>query len=63
MEDNVRRGGFGSSILEFVNRQKANANVRIIGYDDSFIPHGEKEELLSIKNMDSESIFNTIMKE
>jgi len=63
MEDNVRSGGFGSSILEFISKQKTDAIVRIIGYDDSFIPHGEKEELLFTQNMDSDSIFNTIMKE
>jgi 1-deoxy-D-xylulose-5-phosphate synthase len=63
MEDNVISGGFGSSILEFFSCNKIDADIRIIGYDDCFIPHGEKEELYSLKNVDSESIFNTIMKE
>lgn len=63
LEDNVVCGGFGSSILELLSRLKSDVDVRIIGYDDSFIPHGEKEELFSLKKMDSESIFNTIMKE
>jgi len=62
IEDNIVSGGFGSSILEFFSRYKAYVDVRIIGYDDSFIPHGEKEELYSLKKMDCESIFNTIMK-
>ena len=63
LEDNVISGGFGSSILELLSRQNVDVNVRIFGYDDSFIPHGEKEELYSLKNMDTESIFKTIMKE
>lgn len=63
LEDNVVSGGFGSSILEFFSRCKADVDVRIIGYDDCFIPHGEKEELYSLKKMDSESIFNIIIKE
>lgn len=63
IEDNVVSGGFGSSILEFYSRRNADVDVRIIGYDDSFIPHGEKEELYSLKGMDCESIFNKIMKE
>lgn len=63
LEDNIISGGFGSSILELFSRKNADVKVRIIGYDDSFIPHGEKEELYSLKNMDTESIFNTIMKE
>jgi len=63
IEDNIVSGGFGSSILEFFSQYKAHVDVRIIGYDDSFIPHGEKEELYSLKEMDCESIFNAIMKE
>lgn len=63
LEDNVISGGFGSSILELYSRSSIEAEVKIIGFDDNFIPHGEKEELFSLKNMDSESIFNTIMKE
>ena len=62
IEDNVCSGGFGSSILEFFSLKKLSVDIRIIGYDDSFIPHGEKEELYSLKKMDSESIFNRIMK-
>jgi len=63
LEDNVVSGGFGSSILELLSRLRADVDVRIIGFDDSFIPHGEKEELYSLKKIDSESVFNTIMKE
>ncbi len=63
LEDNVVSGGFGSSILELLSRLRADVDDRIIGFDDSFIPHGEKEELYSLKKIDSESVFNTIMKE
>lgn len=63
LEDNVVSGGFGSSILEFYSRNGIKMDVRLLGYDDSFIPHGEKEELYLLKNMDSESIFEKIMKE
>ena len=63
LEDNVVSGGFGSSILELLSRLRADVDVRIIGFDDSFIPHGEKEELYSLKKIDSERVFNTIMKE
>lgn len=62
IEDNVISGGFGSGILELYSQKKSNVDVRIIGFNDSFIPHGEKEELYSLKNMDCESIYNTIMK-
>lgn len=63
LEDNIVSGGFGSSILELLSRHKTDTDVRMIGFDDCFIPHGEKEELYTLKNMDCESIFNTIMKE
>ena len=62
LEDNVISGGFGSSILELYSQNKVEVNVSVLGFDDSFIPHGEKEELYSLKNIDCESIFNTIMK-
>ncbi|HYF82847.1 MAG TPA: 1-deoxy-D-xylulose-5-phosphate synthase [Clostridia bacterium] len=62
LEDNVISGGFGSSILELYSQNKVEVNVTVLGFDDSFIPHGEKEELYSLKNIDCESIFNTIMK-
>ncbi|HRS22090.1 MAG TPA: 1-deoxy-D-xylulose-5-phosphate synthase, partial [Clostridia bacterium] len=39
LEDNVVSGGFGSSILELLSRLRADVDVRIIGFDDSFIPH------------------------
>jgi 1-deoxy-D-xylulose-5-phosphate synthase len=63
IEDNVICGGFGSSILEFYSRKKIDVDVRIIGFDDNFIPHGEREELYSLEKMDCESILSTIMKE
>ncbi len=63
LEDNVISGGFGSSILELLSLHKSDTDVRIIGYDDSFIPHGEKEELYILKKLDTESIFNIITKE
>lgn len=63
MEDNMRSGGFGSGILEFYNRNNINANVRIFAYDDAFIPQGEKEELYRLTGIDSNTIYNSIMKE
>lgn len=62
MEDNIISGGFGSSILEFISRRNSKVNVKIFGYDDNFIPHGEKEELYLLKKMDTNSIVNSIMK-
>jgi len=63
LENNVASGGLGSSILEFYSCRKIDANVRIIGFGDSFIPHGDAEELYYLEKMDTESIFNKIMKE
>ena len=63
LEDNVVSGGFGSSILEFYSRNGVDTEVRLLGYDDSFIPHGEKEELYLLKKMDGKSIYDKIMEE
>jgi 1-deoxy-D-xylulose-5-phosphate synthase len=63
LEDNVVSGGFGSSILELYSSRNIEADVKVIGFDDCFIPHGEKEELFCMKNMDTDSIISAIMKE
>lgn len=63
IEDNIKSGGFGSSILEFYSKNDVDVSVNIIGYDDRFIPHGEKEELYKLEKMDNESIYKVVVKE
>ena len=40
IEDNVVSGGFGSAVLESLNRENLNTQVVNLGWPDQFIPHG-----------------------
>ncbi len=45
LEDHVLAGGFGSAVLEELNRQGLGTPVLRIGWPDQFIEHGKPEEL------------------
>ncbi len=45
LEDHVLAGGFGSAVLEELNRQGLSTPVLRIGWPDQFIEHGKPEDL------------------
>lgn len=46
IEDNLKKGGLGSAVLEVINKNNiGNVKVQIFGYDDTFVEHGTVEEL------------------
>jgi len=61
VEDNVRRGGFGSSILELLTREQCRANVKILGYPDRFIEHGTQDILWKNGHIDPPAIISAAM--
>jgi 1-deoxy-D-xylulose-5-phosphate synthase len=61
IEDGVRKGGFGSAILEFFADNEYNPVVRRIGIPDEFIEHGTPDELYHKLGMDEDGIFNQVM--
>jgi 1-deoxy-D-xylulose-5-phosphate synthase len=61
IEEHVRRGGFGSSVLEFANRARLEGGkIEIIAIDDRFVDHGARVEVLQEVGLDPESIVATI---
>jgi len=62
LEENSLRGGFGSSVLELLNRAGIAATTRMFGFPDEFIPHGSKTLLLNKYHLDCESIFSEVLK-
>lgn len=49
MEENVLAGGFGSAVLEFLNREKlTNAQIQCLGFPDTFVEQGARSELLRL---------------
>lgn len=62
IEDNAVEGGYGSSILEMISQKGIDVRSKVIGYPDSFIPHGSKRELEHIYRLDADSIYNDVLK-
>ena len=64
IEDNLLKGGFGSSVIELLNKSKLkNVKVKTFGYNDCFVEHGKTEELEERYKQDAKSIADVILKE
>ncbi|MBZ0135800.1 MAG: 1-deoxy-D-xylulose-5-phosphate synthase [Planctomycetes bacterium] len=61
VEEHMRRGGFGSSVLEFVNKARLEANkLEILAIDDCFVDHGARVEVLEEVGLDPAGIAASI---
>ncbi len=61
IEENVTSGGYGSSVLNFVNNKVARApKIKIMGLPDQFITHGSTEILLEKCGLDMEGVCRAI---
>jgi 1-deoxy-D-xylulose-5-phosphate synthase len=63
VEEHVRRGGFGSHILEFANRARLDAGkIEVLAIEDRFVDHGARCEVLSEVGLDPAGIAASIEK-
>ena len=63
IEENVRQGGFGSAILEYLADQEITGfRLKCIGIADTFVEHGTQEFLRSKYCVDASAIFNAAKK-
>ncbi|MCX7696031.1 MAG: 1-deoxy-D-xylulose-5-phosphate synthase [Caloramator sp.] len=62
VEDNVLFGGFGSAVNEYLISKNYKGRVINIAFPDEFIPHGSVDILYKKYGLDSEGIYNTIIK-
>jgi 1-deoxy-D-xylulose-5-phosphate synthase len=62
LEDNCKFGGFGSRVLDILNKNNLRVNLYNMGLPEEFIPHGSRNELLKNLGLDVDSITNTILK-
>ncbi len=61
VEEHVRRGGFGSSILEFANHARLEVGkLEVLAIDDRFVDHGARVEVLQEVGLDPEGIAASI---
>lgn len=58
VEENVRQGGFGSGVLEFLSQAGAlsQTRVRLLGLPDSFVEHGAQKSLRAMTGLDKNGI-------
>ena len=64
IEDGVLDGGFGSAVLEFMERAGVRGvKVKRFGLPDKFIEHGRRTELFSKYNLTPAAICDVIIKE
>ena len=61
VENACLKGGFGSSVLETLNKLAIkNIKIKTLGLPDEFIPHGGKEQLLSDCGLDAKGITSSV---
>ncbi len=61
VEDACLKGGFGSAVLETLNKLAiANIKIKTLGLPDKFIPHGKKGQLLSDYGLDAKGIASSV---
>jgi len=58
VEENVLAGGFGSACLEVLERNELNIPIKRLGIGDTFVKHGERDELLQMHGLDEQSIYH-----
>lgn len=62
VEDGIKKGGFGSAVLEFASENNYTSTIEIIGIPDIFPEHGTVEQLQDLAGISSEKINNTLEK-
>ena len=63
VEENVITGGFGQSVLSYLNTMGQSVKVLNFALPDQFLPHGSPAQLRKDVGLDVESMKEKIMKE
>lgn len=58
IEDGVKKGGFGSAVLEFATLNNFKNNVEVLGIPDQFIEHGSVLQQQQLCKIDVKSLVN-----
>ncbi len=56
VEDGVREGGIGMSILDQVRRLAPEVPVRVLGVPTKFIPHGDPKRIMARLGLDADGV-------
>lgn len=61
VEENILNGGFGSGVVELLEKNDLVIPVRRLGVDDQFVAHGSRAQMLACHGLDAEGIFNAAL--
>lgn len=61
VEDGIKKGGFGSSLLEYLNECNYKEKVKILGYEDEFVEQGNVKLLYNEYGLDAEGIVQSVL--
>ena len=61
MEENVKAGGFGEAVLEYLNEIKSQTRAMVIALPDDYVEHGNVDLLKQECGIDAESIIKKIV--
>ena len=61
MEENVKIGGFGEQVREYLGEQNLDIPMEIVALKDHFIPHGSVSDLIKREKIDPESVTTQIL--
>ncbi|MFH4968471.1 1-deoxy-D-xylulose-5-phosphate synthase [Gaetbulibacter sp. M240] len=62
VEDNSVKGGFGAAVLEFAAEHKYSNKVNLLGIPDTFIDHGNVDQLQKFVGLDAASIKAAVLR-
>ncbi|MDR3596771.1 1-deoxy-D-xylulose-5-phosphate synthase [Clostridium sp.] len=62
IEDNILKGGLGSSIKDYLSEINYKGTIRSLGYDDEFISQGNVDILYKAYKLDCENISKAVIK-
>jgi 1-deoxy-D-xylulose-5-phosphate synthase len=61
LEENVKNGGYGEKVLQFISEYGIKINILIIAIPDEYVEHGNVEILKKEVGIDKESIIKRII--
>lgn len=62
VEDNLRRGGFGSKVMEFYGDKGIQADILNLAFPDKYIEQGTQAQLFERYRLDAAGIYESIKK-
>ena len=63
LEENVKQGGFGLEVLDYINRRHRGILVHNVTLPDCYVEHGDVTKLRAGLRIDSDSIIFDLRKE